>query len=390
MPQQDVNRWKLLFITTGTGIGGAERMLARLVESMDADRFAVEVLSLTELGPVGEEMKRHGLAVRSIGVPARISGGVHALVRLGKEIRRARPDVVQTWMYHADLLGGIAARACGVPVVWGVRQSNLDPRRSKRSTILVSRACARLSGRVPVRILCCSKAAIATHVALGYDEKKMLYVPNGFDADAFAPDPKASARFRELHRIPADAPIIGNLSRFDPQKDIETFLNAAARYVRRRADCRFVLAGRGMNPENAQLRALLDDAGISSSFLLLGEVDDVRNVLCAFDILTLTSAYGEGFPNVVGEAMLCRIPCVVTNIGDSASIVGEEGVVVEPGSPRAVAEAWDFILGLEPAARAARVSAGRSRIVRDFSISSVVRRYEQIYLDVVGAAPCAA
>lgn len=390
MPQQDVNRYKLLFITTGTGVGGAERMLARLVECIDAERFGVEVLSLTELGPVGEDMKRRGMTVKSIGVPAGLSGGVYAFVRLRKEIRRARPDLVQTWMYHADLLGGIAARACGVPVVWGVRQSNLDPRRSKRSTILVSRACARLSGSVPARILCCSKAAVGTHVALGYDASKMIYVPNGFDVDAFTPDPQAAARFRELHGVPAGARIIGNLSRYDPQKDIETYVNAAALFIRQLPDCRFVLAGKGMSPENTQLRTLLSQAGVSSAFILLGEIEGVREVLCALDVLTLTSAYGEGFPNVLGEAMLCGIPCVVTNIGDSASIVGEEGVVVKPGSPSAVAEAWDFILGLEPAVRATRVLAGRSRIVRDFSMASVVRRYEQVYLDVVGAAPCAA
>ena len=297
-------------------------------------------------------------------------GGFLALRRL---IAGKRPDAVQTWMYHADLIGGVAARLAGVrAIAWGIRNSGAHLERSSRSARMVLRACAFLSRRVPRAIVCAAQDAAERHAAKGYRRDRMTVISNGYDLSRYAPDAQAGARMRQHWNVPADAPLIGCVARWDPLKDHANLLRAVAALVRdgRDAGLRCVLVGRGMTGENAELAALIERLGLAERIVLAGPSDDVPAVMNGLDVHVLSSC-AEGFPNVVAEAMACSAYCVVTDVGDAAFIVGETGIVVPPEQPRPWRAAsrpgwarWPRAAAVGPARRGARgcwpISASRA------------------------------
>lgn len=380
---------RIMFITTGTNTGGAERMLLKMLALLNREKFTIRVISLTTVGPIGREIQNIGIGVKALGIGLPLST-VKAMFKLVREIRSFQPDIVQTWMYHADLIGGIVARLFSqAKVIWGIRQSNLDGKQSKISVILVSKICARLSGLIPDLILCCSRASVSTHVGMGYKKDCMKYLPNGFDSEKFYFDVGARARFRSRHDIPDDCYLIGNLSRFDPQKDLESFLSAVAILLRARSDVRIVMAGSGIDETNAQLVEMIDRENLNDIVLLLGELVDVRELLSALDILTLSSAYGEGFPNVIGEAMLTEVICVVTDVGDSKEIVGECGITVPIRSPDAIYMAWQRIFSMDKKELSSKRNEGRRKIIEKYDLKQVVCSYEKLYLNFLESNPSA-
>src|ERR1051326_2654943 len=191
-------------------------MLCKLLSASTRADSGAEVISLTDVGPVGERIRRQGITVSALGM-GRGRPGVSGLVRLARHLRRTAPDLVQTWMYHADLVGGLAARlARNIPVVWGIRNGVLEPIGNKRSTIWTAKACARLSGRLPRRIIVNSERARRFHETMGYCAARMTVIPNGFDLTAFKPDPAVRPALRAELGLAPDAPLIGLVARFDP------------------------------------------------------------------------------------------------------------------------------------------------------------------------------
>jgi glycosyltransferase involved in cell wall biosynthesis len=375
---------RVCHVITGLNTGGAEMMLYKLMSAIDRATFECDVVSLLDAGPVAERIRALGVPVRSLGM-RRGAPSPHGLVRLARWMRQDPPDVVQTWLYHADLVGGLASRlAGGAPVAWNIRQSTLDPRGNKRSTIWTGRVCAWLSRWLPTRIVCCSEASARLHTALGYASERMIVIPNGFDLAAFRPDPAARRAVRAELGVPDQAPLVGLVARFDPHKDHRVFAAAAGRLAVRRPDVHFVLCGDGIVDENARLVGWLRAAGVRERCHLLGRRDDTPRLNAALD-LAASSSYGEGFPNVLGEAMACGVPCVATDVGDSALIDGDTGRVVPPRDPDALADAWEALLALEPSARAALGLAARQRVEAQFSLPTVVRRYETLYEELAAA-----
>jgi glycosyltransferase involved in cell wall biosynthesis len=368
---------RVLHVITGLRTGGAEMMLLKLASST-ADRALV--VSLTGEGPMGERMREAGVEVRSLGMRPG-TPDLRAVPRLIRIIREWRPDLVQTWMYHADLLGGIAGRLAGVPVVWNIRQSTLDRSTSKLHTRATLAICARLSHRLPARIVSCSRAGSNLHADLGYDGSRIVLIPNGFDVEHFRPDAVAREEVRRELGVPPSAPLIGLVARFDPQKDHRSFLAAAAILGERWPEARFLLCGDGLTAGNAEVRGWIRDHRLEDRVLLLGRRPDVNRVMAALDVAT-SASYQEGFPNVIGEAMATGLPCVVTDAGDSGSIVGSAGIVVPVRDPEALARGWDEVLSLEPAARSRLGEAARQRVVDRFSLRTSVSRYEALYTQI--------
>jgi len=373
----------VVHVITGLSRGGAEAMLCKLLSRIDHGRYDLQVISLTDIGPVGREIGKLGIPVRALGMERGIPSPL-LLLRLARWLRSASPDIVQTWMYHADLVGGLAAKlAGGIPVIWGVRQSQLDPSKSKKTTIWTARACAALSASVPERIVCCSHVAADVHRDLGYAADKLRVIPNGFDLVRFSPDPALRASVRQELGIALDVHVVGMVARFDPQKDFPTLIEAARRLNERKPRARFVLCGKQVTPDNAELTARIAAAGQSECFHLLGERHDVERLLTAFDVCCLSSAFGEGFPNVLGEAMACQVPCVATDVGDSAHIIGDTGVTVPPSDIPALAEALGRLLRLSQEERARLGKAARARVAATFELDVVTRQFEALYLDVL-------
>jgi glycosyltransferase involved in cell wall biosynthesis len=375
---------KVMHVITTLGPAGAETMLSRMVSAMDRENFENEVVSVTDILDLAPRLRSVGVRVRALGMKAGLPNPL-LVMRLAQWMRESRPDVVHTWMYHANLVGGIAARfARNIPVVWGIHQSALDPRVDKQRTIFVNRACALLSRKLAARIVCCSQAALGQHRELGYANEKLEVIPNGFDLEQVKPDPYARESLRKELGIPADALVIGIAARFHPHKDHRNFTWAAARLRQQMPSVHFLLCGLDITWENSQLAGWINAAGIRDCCHLLGVREDMSRLFAGMDIAT-TASRTEAFPIVIGEAMACGTPCVVTDVGDSAMIVGDTGIVVPPGDPSALAEAWRKLIEAGPEVRRRLGIAARNRVREHFALPAVVERYQAIYRELASA-----
>lgn len=375
----------VVHVITGLGLGGAEMMLFKVLAQMDRRRHTAEVVSLSDAAALRPRIEALDVPVTMLGLSG-VAGAPAAAWRLRSLFRRRRPRVVQTWMYHADFLGGLAARAAGVPVVWDIQGSNLEPGPTRRLTLAVAGWCARLSGRVPARIIACGHSTARTHVALGYDEARIVVIPNAVDTTAFRPDDAARASVREELGLSPDAFLVGMGARLDPQKDHHTLFTAWGRLEATAGpDVHLVLFGKDLVPEHPQVRAWMTAAG-ATRVHLLGPRSDVARLFAACDVACLSSAYGEGLPNVVAEAMACAVPCVVTDVGDSAWVVGETGEVVPPRSPDRFADALRHFYRLGAPGRRAAGLAARRRIEDHFDVRVAAAEYYRVYDAVAGVA----
>ncbi|MGK2857909.1 MAG: glycosyltransferase family 4 protein [Thermoanaerobaculia bacterium] len=375
---------RVMHVITGLSTGGAEMMLARLVAAADRNSVTSSVVSLTNMGEVGAIIETSGAGVTALGMSRRMPSP-RALHRLRSTLRAFEPDVVQCWMYHADLLGGLAARSLGIPAIWSLRQSNLSREANSMPTLLTMQVCARLSRSVPAQIVCGSEAARKAHVAIGYSGERMVVIPNGFDLARFRPSEEDRASVRSELGLAPGTPLAGLVARFDPQKDHRTFVEAAARLHRVHPEAHFVLCGGGVSRENAELSTWIDEAGIASVMHLLGRRDDLARLTASLDV-AVSSSIGEGFSNTIGEAMASGVPCVVTDVGDSAAIVGEDGIVVRPRDPAALADALLRILEMDADERTRLGLAARARIEAHFSLGAIARRYETLWSEVATCA----
>jgi len=382
MIKKECFKIKLLHLITGLNTGGAEMMLYKLLSHMDREAIEVRVISLMDIGPVGRKIQELGVPVQALGMRRSVPNPL-SLLRLVRWIQQAPPHYIQTWMYHADLIGGLAAKlAGGIPVIWGIRHSRIDPQSSKRTTFWIARACALLSRWLPARIVCCSEASRRIHTDLGYAGEMMTVIPNGFDLASFRPDPETRSSVRRELGIPEETPLIGLVGRYNPQKDHYNFICAAACLFTSMPDVHFMLCGEGVTRENPELVKWITAADISARCHLLGRREDIPRLTAAMDIAT-SSSYSEGFPNVIGEAMACGVPCVVTDAGDSALIVGKTGIVVPPRNPHALADGWGELIKIGPEGRSRLGSAARRRIEELFNLPLIVARYEGLYKDIM-------
>jgi glycosyltransferase involved in cell wall biosynthesis len=375
---------RITHVIDGLSVGGAEVMLANLLGRLDPSEIRSEVISLTDIGPVGERIEALGIPVRALGLKPTPTGALGG-VRLPLWVRRSRPDIVQTWLYQGDLLGGISARLASrrAPVIWGVHRSDLDPTWTKPRLARVAKLCALVSRRVPTRIVCCSEDAARRHVALGYAADLMSIIPNGFDIAAYAPDAHARESVRAELGIGADALLVGMVARFDPQKDHANMLRAAIELFRTHPDVHVVLCGSGVDRDNPEFARLVDELPGPERLHLLGLRGDIPRIDAALDVAVLSSRGGEAFPLAIGEAMACGVPCVVTDVGDAASLVGDTGTVVPSRDPIAFADAIRRLLELPAEDRRALGAAARARVEQRFELDQVVDRYRALYDEVL-------
>lgn len=386
-----MRRPRVLHVTTNlNGFGGAEVMLFKLLRVMQSSAIISEVVTLMhagEAGTAGARIRDLGVNVTELGLErGRLS--VRACRTLVTEMRRFKPDIVQTWLYHPNLVGGIAAKVAGVKhVIWNIRNAHPRTEFSGRRQRLVNNACRWMAPKVPDRIIFNSHASLQEHIAAGYPPTKGVVIPNGFDLTEFRPNKGAKARLREELRLESDAFIIGMVARFDITKDHATFVQAAARFVSKEPELvqkkgvRFLLCGKGAEASNHTLTTWIEQAGLTDKFELLGQREDIPEVTAALDIATLSSIT-EGFPNVIGEAMACAVPVVATHVGDVGFLVGEAGVLVEPKDAEAIAAAWADIARLDDDECQRRAAIGRDRIQAHFAMPTIVEEYLALYREL--------
>lgn len=371
----------MVHVINGLYTGGAETMLMRLIEQSQGRGLEHAVIALLAGGPLGRHLIEAGVPVAEVGT------GPLAPGRIARWIRVWRPALCQGWMYHGNL-AALASRTLSgrrVPIGWGIHHCP-EPSLSteSRSTRGLIRAGGWLS-RVPRAIVYCSKASVGVHEKLGYDPAKSVLIPNGFDCERLSPRPDAGAKLRRELGVPSSAVLIGNVARHHPMKDHGTLIRACARLDD--LPIHLVLIGRGLEPGNAELGRQIRAAGVAGRVSLLGERHDVPELIAGLDVLAVSSAWGEAFPLVIGEAMASGVPCVTTDVGDAAWIVGETGTVVPPRDDAALASGLRRMVERPPEERQRWSVAARQRILDHFTLPDVVRRYVELFHDIAEPAP---
>lgn len=369
---------KVVHVISGLGDGGAEAALYRLC--IGDRRNSHVVVSLSGLGIYGGLFRSVGVFVHCLGIKDKFSLviGFIVLIRI---LIRERPDVVQSWMDHGNFLGGLAARLVGIKrVYWGIHHSNasdggLSPRTGK-----INALCARLSGHIPFRIVSCAETATKAHVSIGYDPKKFSTIPNGYDLLKFAESSEMRTETRSELGLSETEPVIGLVARWDPLKDHLSFLHAVVQVRKKFGNVKCLLIGVGCDKSNTTLCQKVAELGLEESIRLLGRSDNIPALMNALDVHVLSSV-SEAFPNVVAEAMACGTPCVVTDVGDAALIVGDTGWVVPPGHPECLATAIaEALKGREDAIGwKQRRAASSKRIQSNFSLNRMVDAYNDIW-----------
>ena len=382
MPDRASGKIRVTHLITDLARGGAETFLRRLVTTPQDD-VEHRVLSLTGEGELAPEIRAGDIPVDALELTGG-AGAPFALARLVRELRRDRPDILMTWLYHADFLGTLAAAMTpGVQLVWNIRCADMDLSKYGYVSRALPHVLARLSRR-PRVVVANSQAGREIHERYGYGPRRWEILPNGFDTRIFRPDPQRRTSTRAALGIVQSTPVVGLFARLDPMKDHATFLSAADIVARARPEILFLLAGRGTDGPDFN-RLIGDRDELRTRLILLGERRDIPELMAASDIVVCSSVT-EGFPNTIGEAMACGVPCVSTDVGDAAALIGETGALVRKQDPAALARKLGEMLDLPPESRAARGQAARQRIEEVFSLQAVVARYTSLFRELALSA----
>lgn len=366
---------RIMHVITGLGTGGAEKMLLKLL-SATRERYAHAVVSLMDEGTTGEDIAGLGVPVHCLRMRPGRPNPVRAL-SIRAFARKLNPHLVQGWMYHGNLMASVSMgwTRRRPPVIWSIHHtlSGLESRLTKT----VVRLDAFLSRRAD-SIIYVSRASRSQHEALGYCSSQGVIIPNGIDCQVFRPDEGVRRQARRALGFGDDAILIGLVARYHPMKDHAGFLRAAASLAGRHPSAHFVLIGPG-TLEQPELATLIAELRMQDRVVCLGERKDTPQLTAALDIACSASAWGEAFSNAIAEAMACGVPCVVTDVGDSAYLVGDTGLVVPPRDPNAMAAALERLIAAGPDGRRELGTAARCRIEHHFSLPAVVDQYEALY-----------
>lgn len=377
---------RVLHIIVGLDVGGAEMMLKRLILSASERIPESVVVSLSSLGVIGASLRARGVCVHTLGMTSAVDFPI-AFLRLTRLIRQYQPEIVQTWMYHADLLGGLAAKMGGNRhVIWGIRTTDISTGGSL-ATSIVRWLCARLSRWIPDAIVCAAEASRKSHIVVGYDAAKIVVIPNGYDFAGLNASRQERQSIREQCGFTENDVVIGSLGRFHAVKDQENFVRSAALLSREHPQLRFLMVGRCLDWNNTQLRDWIANTGFISRFVLLGERSDVPQCLAAMDMFCLHSR-AEGFPNVLAEAMAMGLPCVTTDVGDAAMLLDGAGMVVQKGDAVALAQGVKKLLELGQDNRHALGMRAKARVESEFSMIQARERFEEVYRRVLNKGKC--
>ena len=372
---------KIVAIITGLANGGTETMLLKLLEKIDKSKFEFIIVSLTSKGYIGERIEKLGYKVYPISMGKFPSPWKFwKLVNLLQELQ---PNLVHTRLNHANLVGGIAARIANIEkVCWGVHQSNISFWHNKLFTILTIKVCALMSKRIPCSILTNSENARKVHIDIGFSNSNFYVIPNGFDLTRFKPNYRSKlSMLKEIH-LPKNTILIGLIGRYDSQKNHQGFFDAAAEVSKKFDNVHFLLAGDRIDAHNVSLRKIIKNKSLEKKVHLLGFRRDIPKIMASLDVF-VSSSVGEAFPNVLGEAMSSGTPCVATDVGDCAEIIGETGHVVNTEDMKTLSLRIVELLNLSFKQRKRLGYAARKRILEKFELNKIVSKYEDFYLKLV-------
>jgi len=376
----DYSDKKITHIITGLNLGGAERALQKLILNQCLPHKNILVISLTTTGSIGIQLQEKGFRVITLDMKSFFSVP-NTIKKLIEILKKESPDIVQTWLYHADLLGGIAARLAGITnIIWGIRTTEL--RRGSYSTAIIRRICALLSNVIPKKIVSVAYSAQRRHIDLGYNSKNMIVIGNGFDTSIKASNDRSRKEIRSIHQIDENTILIGSVGRFNQVKGQDLFIKSIKFLAPEYPNLKYILIGRNNNNENQELMKWIKESGYPEKIILVEETEHIEKYYSAMDIFCLHSR-SEGFPNVLGEAMLSALPCISTNVGDAALLLDNNKFITKGISSEELADTINKMLSLSCYERAVIGAKSRERIIKYFAMSSISDKYLCLYNEIL-------
>lgn len=374
----DMSGKQIIFhVITGLGIGGAETALLQLLKASAGTESEHVIFTLSTKDDLTEAVRKTGARV----IPLRTSGLtsiIGSVLRVRSLIKSERPLLLMTWMHHADLFGAVLKCFCpSLPLVWNIRCSKLEVGYLPKRNLQIVNLLAKLSW-LPAAIVSNSYAGQREHIAVGYRRKGWRVLHNGFDTETLARDPEVSLQMKEKLGYPAEAILIGLIARYHPMKGFDLFIRAAGRLACSEKSVHYVLVGNEVHDQNQELLNMIVAAGLEGRVSLLGQRQDIPNIMTMLDVVVSAST-SEGFPNVVGEAMACGTPCVVTDVGDSAVLVGEVGKIIASGDEDGLVSALSELINMSSEEFEDLRYLTRSRIVSYFSRTRMSERYQELF-----------
>ncbi|WP_155302646.1 glycosyltransferase [Desulfosarcina widdelii] len=368
----------ILHIITGLSTGGAERSLFNLLNGRTKEPYRNLVVSLSTDGTFGHRLRNIGVQVEVLNLKPRLSF-LKSIRQLYRIAERFNPDIIQGWMYHGNLSASLIALLIRgkIPVIWNIRHSLYNLSYEKNSTKLVIRTNRALSYQ-PTAIVYNSNISREQHESFGFRSKTGDVISNGFDIEHLKPSDEKHYYTREMLGIPKSAFVIGHVARYHPMKNHTGFLKSVGKIANDNKNLHIILCGKGVVAENTLLSKCVPLKS-QQQFHFLGERMDVHKIMRGMDLLCLSSRWGEGFPNVLGEAMALGIPCVTADVGESADIVGETGIVVPVNNEKAMRKAIVGILNMSAEERSSKGESARKRVEEYYSLALMVEKYRTLY-----------
>ncbi len=368
---------RIVHIINGLGDGGAEHTLYKVCKYDIKNKHIV--ISFKKNGKYFSLLKKLGIKVYCLNANF---FSIHKFFFLIKLLRSLKPDIAQTWLVHADLIGSIAARLANIKnVVWNVRYSKIEIGKAKLTTILIIKILAKMSYVLPKLIIIVSKKAKKIYEDIGYDKKKLKFIPNGYDLSSFKIDKNQKIKFKKKIKLRKSIPLIGYVARYDPLKDHLNLLYALSLNRLKGVEFLCLLVGTNVNKSKILINEI-KKLRLNKYVRLLGPTNNISQVMNSLDI-HVQSSLSEGFPNVVAEAMGHKTPCIVTNVGDSNEIVGKTGWIVPPKKPIKLAKIIEIALNEVGTKNwRKRCNNARVRIKEKFSIKQMINSYNEIWIKV--------
>lgn len=370
---------KIIHVITGLNNGGAEAVLYRLCKYDSKNQHIV--ISMMDNGKYGILLLNQNISVYTLNMPVgklTITG----IVNLFKIINKEKPDVVQTWMYHANLVGGIISKFLRIKkIIWCIHHSNLDETHNKKSTILIAKILGKISAFIPTDIVFCAKKSYDIHKKIGYKCKNMNVIVNGYELDKFYPNEQNIEKLKNEFNLIRTENIIGFVARFDELKDHDNLLNSLSLIKNHNVSFKCLLVGSNMINTNNKLVKMIKKYDLFENILLLGERDDIPNIMNLLDIHILSS-YSEAFPNVLCEAMACGTPCITTDVGDANFIVSNTGLIVPIKNSLELSNAIEILLTEKNQDKnkfIERKIKSRERVINEFNIDRMIKSYNKIW-----------
>lgn len=348
-------------------------MLSKLVTSQKDENIKMSVITLFDNNYFLDEIEKTDSRVYCVNLKKNVLAPLK-LFTIMRIIMKEKPTVLQTWMYHCDFLGVVVKLLFPkLKLVWNIRHSELIKGVDKSTTILLAKILARLSS-IPDKVIYGSHAALVTHKKIGYRNKNNEIISNGFNTMDYAPDHSIRSRIRSFLDITNETVVLGTVGRASKVKNQLMLIEVFDDINKIHPNTKLILIGKGIRDQYLSHKIVLENQNI----ILIDETNKINDYLKAFDLFILPSL-SEGFPNVLGEAMSTEVPCIATDVGDSALIIGNDNFVAKKNSKEDLQERISYWYRLNEKEKSELKKHSRNRIKNNYSLDITVNSYVKAY-----------